>query len=648
MRVRAWGARVGAVAVTAMITVSSPGAAAAGTNTGAAGTAGASVADSAGSNRFVVKPGQSLNDIASAVIQSNDRAMRDRMVALLFKANPGAFMGRDPDRLKIGAVIQVPDGAIQRAPQPSNTATGMSGAPLPTLASHAAALDSAAPGIATSGGVASSGASVGVTLGVTSGASTPSAPQAEGVPVHQASTPATAGVAAIVPESGSVALASPSASAAWVVSTTAVAASQGTARASARTGASPRLSPTIAAGAAALAFLLVGLLIALVRRRQRAAATGNMGGAQGVGPREETRAGAARAPDGGLPHRASAMRTGSKSSDGTVPHAGDEALQAAVVGTAATGVAVAAMGVAATAVAAAVTRDAGRGGDATSDAEPPVVSRSSDAIDSERAQERAHVVPVAHEDVGERDDESLLASHRGGDKAQASDRLDAGQTHAADTAREGPTVEAGEAGLRSGTVSTAGAHDALSRGDMVEHDPDAASPSSHAVLDAFAAESPAVTATHAGERHTPLAPDFPAHAAAALASLELSLPPLPSTTSSVYDAAIADAQIAAVERDAPMAPPPSVAPPPRFGAAHFGALNLDFDLDLPPLAAQPSVALAPDELAAIARHKLNLAVESMKLGDTAGARALVSEVIASNDPTTLEKARALHAALAPL
>jgi FimV-like protein len=583
-----------------MVTVSSPGAAAAGTNTGADGTAGASAADSAGSNRFVVKPGQSLNDIASAVIQSNDRAMRDRMVALLFKANPGAFMGRDPDRLKIGAVIQVPDGAIQRAPQPSNTATGMSGAPLPTLASHAAALDSAAPGIATSGGVASSGASVGVTLGVTSGASTPSAPQAEGVPVHQASTPATAGVAAIVPESGSVALASPSASAAWVVSTTAVAASQGTARASARTGASPRLSPTIAAGAAALAFLLVGLLIALVRRRQRAAATGNMGGAQGVGPREETRAGAARAPDGGLPHRASAMRTGSESSDGTVPHAGDEALQAAVVGTAATGVAAAAMGVAATAVAAAVTRDAGRGGDATSDAESPVVSGSSDAIDSERAQERAHVVPVAHEDVGDRDDESLLASHRGGDKALASDRLDAGQTHAADTAREGPTVEA------------------------------------------FTAT------THADERHTPLAPDFPAHAAAALASLELSLPPLPSTTSSVYDAAIADAQIAAVEHDAPMAPPPSVAPPPRLGAAHFGALNLDFDLDLPPLAAQPSVALAPDELAAIARHKLNLAVESMKLGDAAGARALVSEVIASNDPTTLEKARALHAALAPL
>ncbi|WP_338911492.1 hypothetical protein [Mycetohabitans rhizoxinica] len=632
MRVREWRARVGAVAVAAMVTVSSPGAAAAGTNTGADGTAGASAADSVGSNRFVVKPGQSLNDIASAVIQSNDRAMRDRMVALLFKANPGAFMGRDPDRLKIGAVIQVPDGAIQRAPQPSNTATGMSGAPLPTLASHAAALDSAAPGIATSGGVASSGASV----GVTSGASTPSAPQAEGGPVHQASTPATAGVAAIVPESGSVALASPSASAsasaAWVVSTTAVAASQGTARASARTGALPRLSLTIAAGAAALAFLLVGLLIALVRRRQRAAATGNMGGAQGVGPREETRAGAARAPDGGLPHRASAMRTGSKSSDGTAPHAGDEALQATVVGTAAT------------AVAAAVTRDAGRGDDATSDAEPPVVSGSSDAIDSELA----HVVPVAHEDVGGRDDESLLASHRGGDKAQASDRLDAGQTHAVDTAREGPTVEAGEAGLRSGTVSTAGAHDALSRGDMVEHDPDAASPSSHAVLDAFAAESPAVTATHAGERHTPLAPDFPAHAAAALASLELSLPPLPSTTSSVYDAAIADAQIAAVERDAPMAPPPSVAPPPRFGAAHFGALNLDFDLDLPPLAAQPSVALAPDELAAIARHKLNLAVESMKLGDTAGARALVSEVIASNDPTTLEKARALHAALAPL
>ncbi|MEJ2767879.1 hypothetical protein [Mycetohabitans sp. B46] len=575
MRVRAWGARVGAAAVAAMVTVLSPGAGAAGTNTGADGTAGASAADSAGSNRFVVKPGQSLSDIASAVIQSNDWAMRDRMVALLFEANPGAFMGRDPNRLKIGAVIQVPDGAvatvmaaasamaasgaagsslppatpsptlsagaIQRAPQPSNTATGMSGAPSPTLASHAAALGSAAPGAATPGGVAFSGASSDVTLGVTSGASTPSASQAEGVPAHQASTPATAGAAAIVLEPGSVASAPPSASAAQAVSTTAVAASQGTARAPARMGASLRLSPATTAGAAALAFLLVGWLIALVRRRQRAAATVNMREAQGIGPREETRAGVARAPDGGLPHRASAMRTGSESSDGTAAHAGDEALQAAV--------AAAAMGVAATTVAAAVTRNAGRGSHATSDAEPPVVSGSSDAIDSERAQELAHVVPVAHEDGEDRDDQSLLA------------------------------------------------------------------------------------------------PDFPAHAAAALASLELSLPPLPSTPSSVYDAVIADAQTAAVECGAPMAPPPSVAPPP-LGAAHVGALNLDFDLDLPPLATQQSVAPALDEIAAIARNKLNLAVESMKWGDTAGARALVSEVIASNEPTTLEKARALHAALA--
>lgn len=513
MSVRAW--RVGAVAVAVTVVVSSPGAAAAETDTGA------SAAD--GSNRFVIKPGQSLTDIASAVVQSNDRAMRDRMVALLFEANPSAFMGRDPNRLKIGAVIQVPDGAATTvtAAASAMSASGAAGNSLPPAASDGATTPGAhasVAGRAAPGGVASSGASSRVILGVTSGASTASASQAGGMPAHQASTPATVDMAALVPEPGSVASTPPFASRA--VSTSAVVASQGMTHAPAHTGAPLRLPPAIAAGAAALAFLLVGGLLAWVRRRRRAAATGDMSDAQGVGPREETRAGAARAPDGGLPHRVCAMRTGSEPSDGTAAHAGDGALQAAVVGAAATGVA------------------------ATAGAAAPLLSG--------------------------------------------------------------------------------------------------------AVLATPTAESPSVTATHAGERHTPLAPDFPAHAAAALASLELSLPPLPSTTSSGYEAAIASAQIVAVERDAPMALPPSVAPPPRLGAAHFGALNLDFDLDLPPLATQPSVALAPDERAAIARNKLNLAVESMKLGDAAGARALVNEVIASNDPTTLEEAQALHAALAPL
>ncbi|MCG1055246.1 hypothetical protein KQH49_09965 [Mycetohabitans sp. B5] len=450
MSVRAGGAC--AVAVAAIVVVLPPGAAAAGTNTSAAGTAGASAADNASSNRFVVKPGQSLNDIASAVIQSNDRTMRDRMVALLFEANPSAFMGRDPNRLKIGAVIRVPDGAVATV----TAAAGVAGNALPPAASVV---------VTTSGAHAP----------VAGSAAAASAASRGGVPVQ----PSASGTAA----SGGVA----SSSAARAVSTPAVAASQGTDHASARTGASLRLSPAIAAGAAALAVLLMGLLIALVRRRQRAAA------------------------------------------------------------------------------------------------------------------------------------------------------------HAADTAREGPTGDAGKAGLLPGAVSAAGVHDALSRGDTVEHGPDVAPPSSGVVLATSAAESPTVTATHAGERQTPLAPDFPAHAAAALASLELSLPPLSSTSSSVYDAAIA-----AVERDAPMAPPPSVALPPRVGAAPFGALNLDFDLDLPPLAEQSSVVSTPDELAAIARHKLNLAVEYMELGDAAGARALVSEVIASNDPTTLDEARKLHAALAPL
>ncbi|WP_305728648.1 FimV/HubP family polar landmark protein, partial [Burkholderia ubonensis] len=88
---------------------------------------------------------------------------------------------------------------------------------------------------------------------------------------------------------------------------------------------------------------------------------------------------------------------------------------------------------------------------------------------------------------------------------------------------------------------------------------------------------------------------------------------------------------------------PAFAP---LGGAQFGALKLDFDLDLPaaPSAAPP--ALTPDELARIARNKLELAGEYVELGDLAGARTLLQEVIDANDAATRDDARALLAKLA--
>ncbi|MDN7183542.1 hypothetical protein M0D69_37150 [Caballeronia sp. SEWSISQ10-4 2] len=58
--------------------------------------------------QYSVKPGQSLSDIASQITGSNDRATREKMAHALFDANPNAFMGHDPSRLKLGSVLNVP------------------------------------------------------------------------------------------------------------------------------------------------------------------------------------------------------------------------------------------------------------------------------------------------------------------------------------------------------------------------------------------------------------------------------------------------------------------------------------------------------------------------------------------------------------
>jgi len=89
---------------------------------------------------------------------------------------------------------------------------------------------------------------------------------------------------------------------------------------------------------------------------------------------------------------------------------------------------------------------------------------------------------------------------------------------------------------------------------------------------------------------------------------------------------------------------PSSLPP--LGGAQFGALNLDFDLDLPSAPGAALPALTPEELARIARNKLDLASEYVELGDLSGARTLLQEVIDANDAATRDEAHALLAKLA--
>ncbi|WP_241024562.1 FimV/HubP family polar landmark protein [Paraburkholderia sp. Ac-20340] len=97
---------------------------------------------------------------------------------------------------------------------------------------------------------------------------------------------------------------------------------------------------------------------------------------------------------------------------------------------------------------------------------------------------------------------------------------------------------------------------------------------------------------------------------------------------------------------AAMGSSPIGAPP--MGTPRFGTLSLDFDLNLPPDSADPLPVFTPEQLSRIARNKLDLAHEYIDLGDLAGARALINEVIESNDHATRADAQALLSTLSPL
>lgn len=108
--------------------------------------------------------------------------------------------------------------------------------------------------------------------------------------------------------------------------------------------------------------------------------------------------------------------------------------------------------------------------------------------------------------------------------------------------------------------------------------------------------------------------------------------------------------------------PPAPAAPAvsGLGAAPIGPLALSFDLDLPggeagertgasaSAESTPTPQFTPEQLARIARNKLDLAGEYIALGDLGGARTLIHEVIESNDAATRDEAQALLATLAPL
>ncbi len=173
---------------------------------------------------------------------------------------------------------------------------------------------------------------------------------------------------------------------------------------------------------------------------------------------------------------------------------------------------------------------------------------------------------------------------------------------------------------------------------------------------------PAVTAEDMSYAEVPIA--FPHDAIEALGGLDLPLPPrigepvIPTAPLSTEPAATPEAS---ARLSSPFFEPPTrmageaieagtagAGALAGLGAPRFGALTLDFDLNLPPDSAEPLPVFTPEQLARIARNKLDLAHEYIALGDVSGARSLINEVIESNDPATRSDAQALLSTLAPL
>ncbi len=183
------------------------------------------------------------------------------------------------------------------------------------------------------------------------------------------------------------------------------------------------------------------------------------------------------------------------------------------------------------------------------------------------------------------------------------------------------------------------------------------------------AETPAHPAPVTHAQPTPTVPgEFPRDAVDAFGSLDMPLPPRVESAADAPDVPVslgtqpvmspeATAQQALAPHDpdddphiadeiaAGTAGHAAIA---GLGAAGFGALKLDFDLELPPSPAQPLPAFTQIDLSRIARNKLELASEYIDLGDLSGARTLINEVIEVNDPGTRTEARALLSTLAPL
>ncbi|MDR6379508.1 FimV/HubP family polar landmark protein [Paraburkholderia caledonica] len=718
-----------------------------GASVSASGTAAVS---SATGGQYTVRPGQSLNDVAIAVTQSHDRATLARAARALFDANPSAFMGHDPSRMRLGSVLNVPaldaSGAVAAsaagpasAPtadsgSSSNAAVGSgasSAAPGNAAAASAAGGQSPATQAATSPAPAVQGSASDASPVVTSDAASSAAATAAGSQAASAASGTHVWAGSVQPSASEAAAATgasqpraqvsslqqllalknrvlmelqkhgigkaPAAPVAPVASGTqsaggasSAAVMPGRPGTATTTSNDTGISQTNLAIAAAVGAALVVLLTALRlgrRKRERLAQEEHAASADGIAP-----SGAAEQPNRVVPADEVVEPNLTDADAAAAQHA---AAMAAAEREAAEGEAAA--------------REMSERVAAEREAE--IRAAASREAEARQAAERDTAQFAADEVAGVRETAQPAAEHEpsadfAASNAELSDDHAAPAEATALEQSELPPAQIHHELDAATTVASLDAAaelgaDALPRAPLepLEQVNEAWEPEplSHRLewddeplpaepMEPLSPQPLATTAqVHDDQVDTPAQPaaadqprvqapaDFPRDALDAFGSLDMPLPPRVESAAETVHApeSLSTQPVASQEATARQAVlPPDADEAPHaadeiaagtagraavaglgagnLGTAGFGALKLDFDLELPPSPAQPLPAFTPADLARIARNKLDLAAEYIELGDLAGARTLINEVIESNDPATRNDARALLSTLAPL
>ncbi|MDR5784166.1 FimV/HubP family polar landmark protein [Caballeronia sp. LZ065] len=598
---------------------------------------------------YAVKPGQSLNDIAGELTGSKDRDVKARAARALFDANPNSFGNHDINKLKLGAVLNVP--------------ADLSGASAPAAAS--AAVSASAPVAAASAAIA------------------PVAPASESAPAMAASAAPAASVA-------------PVASAPADTSSTPAQTTE-PAPAPAVTASAP--ASTAPAKSGGMSPMLIGLVIAVIvvlmvvmrmrRGKQRQAdARAERGSEAGLAAGGVSSATSAAAAAGGV-----ALARADEPVEENQPEL--DAAAASLERADAPQI-----------PAARAESDL----PPTTEAHPSMSARAKPEASAE-AEAFAPVAPAAHHPDFVPPLPGTLAS--GDEAAEAHrDAAESAANERDATAQEAQEALEHERSVREAAAREAATREAEVR-KMTEREEQARKAAEKEIvgreaelrdLQARTADEPARSPDLAPDQEPVLAhsfpmPKLPQEAIQALDSLDMALPPrMERKAEAAPVAPVKHAPTAALEpppretlpetppltarsageheidptpiEQAPFVPQPVADPPAQaseqrsvasqieagtagaasvagLGATRFGPLSLDFDLGPSSSTTEPLPALTPAQLATIARNKLELAAEYIELGDLQGARTLLQEVIESNDSATRQQAATLLSTLAP-